>query len=208
MILSGELPSGTKLRQVEVSERFGVSTTPVREAFTALSRDGLVQQDAHRGVTVILPRQADLLENYEIRRLLEPYATQCAAKSIDAGGLAALQRLVDAQSTEDDPQRSSTINREFHRQLYDSAERPRLAELIENLRNSAEVFLRLLSSHLTPSYQAQALREHQEIVDALRAGAAKRAAKAMEAHLAHNLSQISGLLEELVGEHQPGHGTR
>jgi DNA-binding GntR family transcriptional regulator len=63
MILSGELPAGSRLRQVEVSERFGVSTTPVREAFLSLSREGLVRQDAHRGFTVLLPSRDDLREN-------------------------------------------------------------------------------------------------------------------------------------------------
>src|ERR1700759_28088 len=67
LILSGELPAGTHLRQVELAERFGVSTTPVREALMVLGRLGLVRHDAQRGVVVFTPTVRDVLENYELR---------------------------------------------------------------------------------------------------------------------------------------------
>jgi len=50
MIEEREFPPGAHLRQAQIAKSFGVSTTPVREAFTALAREGMVQQDAHRGV--------------------------------------------------------------------------------------------------------------------------------------------------------------
>src|ERR1700758_5490422 len=76
MIISGELAPGTRLRQAEIAELFNVSTTPVREAFTSLAREGFVRQDAHRGVEVFHPTEADIRENYEIRLALEPLATE------------------------------------------------------------------------------------------------------------------------------------
>src|ERR1700747_1182118 len=82
MIRSGELPPGTHLRQTDFAERFGVSTTPVREAFVALAREGLVTQDAHRGVVVFRPSLQELDEIYEIRIALEPLATEIAAKQL------------------------------------------------------------------------------------------------------------------------------
>ena len=60
-IVIGQLPAGTRLRQVEIAQRFGVSTTPVREAFGLLQSEGLVQIDTHRGVTVFLPTVQDLV---------------------------------------------------------------------------------------------------------------------------------------------------
>src|ERR1700742_4105097 len=82
LILSGELPAGTRLRQVELAQRFNVSTTPVREAFTVLARQGLVRHDVQRGVVVFTPTVGDVLENYEIRIALESLATEIAAKAI------------------------------------------------------------------------------------------------------------------------------
>ena len=48
-ILAGERVAGTRLRQVEIAERFGVSTTPVREALATLQREGLVRLHPQRG---------------------------------------------------------------------------------------------------------------------------------------------------------------
>ena len=52
LILSGELAPGTHLRQVELAERFNVSTTPVREALGLLARQGLVRHDVQKGVDI------------------------------------------------------------------------------------------------------------------------------------------------------------
>jgi DNA-binding GntR family transcriptional regulator len=70
MIQARELEPGQRLRQAEVAARFGVSTTPVREAFTALAQEGFVRQDAHRGVVVFEPSLEELTETFEIREVL------------------------------------------------------------------------------------------------------------------------------------------
>jgi DNA-binding GntR family transcriptional regulator len=71
-------PPSSWLRQNEVVNRFGVSTTPVREAFAELARDGIVRLDAHRGATVFQPSVDGLIEIYQIRSALEPLATRFA----------------------------------------------------------------------------------------------------------------------------------
>src|SRR3954449_10902511 len=75
-ILAGEIPAGARLRHVDMTRRFGVSTTPVREAFVALQGEGLLLGDPHRGVVVFRPSRADLRENYEIRVALEALAAE------------------------------------------------------------------------------------------------------------------------------------
>src|SRR3954447_2814469 len=93
-ILVGELPPGTRLRQLDVARELGVSTTPVREAFTSLAREGLIQQDAHRGVFVFAPSQDDVRERYEIRVALEPLAAGLAAKAMPGETLEQLEALL------------------------------------------------------------------------------------------------------------------
>jgi DNA-binding GntR family transcriptional regulator len=214
LILSGELPWGTKLRQVEISDRFGVSTTPVREAFTTLAREGLVQQDAHRGVQVILPSQDDLSENYEMRILLEPLATEHAAARISDGQLAELkqqQQLMNEAVGDDDTLAGelarSEAHREFHRIIYDAAGRPRLAELIEQLRNSAEVFVRIADTHPPASYQKRAGREHAAIMKALANGDGERAAAEMRDHLQRSFDYISKSLAKLAARRAASDGS-
>src|SRR5882724_3312464 len=95
LILSGEIPPGNHLRQAEIARRFGVSTTPVREAFVALAREGLVRRDAHRGVVVFSPSLSELAEIYEMRAALESLATELAATTLSARELAAIARVVE-----------------------------------------------------------------------------------------------------------------
>lgn len=206
LILSGELPLGTKLRQVEISELFGVSTTPVREAFTVLAREGILEQDAHRGVKVILPSQENLQENYEIRMALEPLAAERAATNIGESELeeldVQLRRMKaadgDPQGAEEESERADA-NRIFHQIVCDAAGRPRVAELTEQLRNSAEVFVRIAVNHPPVSYRKRADREHAAIIKALRAQDGAAAGEKMKVHLQHNYEHISKSLADLAG---------
>jgi DNA-binding GntR family transcriptional regulator len=201
LIRSGELAPGARLRQVDIAQRFGVSTTPVREAFTALAQEGLLIQDAHRGVIVFVPSHEDLQENYEIRLALEPLATELAAKSIAPEELAALDALCAEmrKAVRTDLARyAKELNPEFHRTIYAAARRPRLAELIEQLREAAAAYMQVLVAHSQPvEYIRKAQQEHEEIVEALRAGSAKRAARTMAQHLQHNHERIMASLTEV-----------
>ena len=194
-IVSGELAPGARLRQIEIADRFRVSTTPVREAFTSLAREGLVRHDAHRGVVVFRPSLSDVRENYEIRMALEPLATELAAKQLTSDQLAHLDALLDEMSKPLSDARLAALNRDFHRTIYEGAERPTLLQLIERLRDAFDAYIPMLATTPDPGYFDAVRREHAEVVDALRAPAPKRAHKAMTAHLRHNFEQISKLLD-------------
>jgi DNA-binding GntR family transcriptional regulator len=199
MIRSGELPAGTRLRQVDIAQRFQVSTTPVREAFTSLAREGLVRQDAHRGVIVFMPAKDDLEQNYEIRLALEPLATRVAASNATEADIAALDALLiemRAALRKDLVKYGSELNPRFHATIYDAALRPRLAELISQLRDASAAYTQLLSHKPQPaSYLRAAQDEHEAIVAAIKARAPKRAADAMTRHLTHNRDQILASME-------------
>jgi DNA-binding GntR family transcriptional regulator len=198
MIRSGELAAGARLRQADVARSFDVSITPVREAFTSLAREGFVTQDAHRGVVVFMPSAADLLENYEIRIALEPLATEIAATKIDDERLAELTALCTEMRgaiRKDRPRYASELNPTFHALIYRAAERPRLSEIIEQLRDASAAYIQLLVLRPQPAvYYASAQREHEEILDALVARKPRHAAAVMKGHLEHNRDQIMAVL--------------
>src|ERR1041385_9317135 len=70
-VLSGELPSGTRLRQEALAEEFGVSRTPVREALRKLQAGGLVELQPHRGAVVRGLSAREIRDAYEVRAELE-----------------------------------------------------------------------------------------------------------------------------------------
>lgn len=179
-IQDGELAPGARLRQVETAEQMGVSTTPVREAFAALAREGLVRQDPHRGTVVFLPSLDELNENYEIREALEPLATKFAAERITEEELAELDDLV-AEMHGADAEEQFSLNRTLHEKIYAASRRPRLATLIANLRDSGAAYLNLV--RVDAVYTARSHDEHEAIVDALRKHNGKKAATLMAKHL-------------------------
>lgn len=187
MILSGELPPGDRLRQVELAERFGVSTTPVREALGALSRQGLVRYDPQRGAVVFLPTVDDVHENYELRIMLEAKATEHAARAIDDRELDRLDEIVEAMRANRGSPAYQELNREFHRLIYEAARRPRLAEIVESLRDAFEAYIQLeAATEPDPAYSASAHGQHEAIALALRRHDARGARKLMTQHLKDN----------------------
>lgn len=190
MIQSGELPAGTRLRQGELAARLEVSTTPLREALSGLAREGLVRHDAHRGAVVFRPTLGDLRENFEIRLALEPLATTHAAGALDDERLAALDELAAGlgaivAETQDDARldRYEQLDRAFHRIIFVAAGRPRLAEMIESLRDAFAAYAHLYTAGaeigLLPKLQAQ----HEQLVAALRRSDAAAASRIAADHV-------------------------
>jgi DNA-binding GntR family transcriptional regulator len=189
-IRSGAIAPGTRLRQLEVAERFGVSSTPVREAFSLLEREGLVVSTPHRGVLVFHPTVADLRETYEIRIPLEVLATQKAADGLTDADLEALTGIVEQmRAAIADPERYTQLNREFHTRIYAGAGRPKLEKLISDFRDASAAYLRLHTALLPTAAESQA--DHEEILAGLLARNARQAGKAMERHLQHTVQQVS-----------------
>ncbi|MFZ0386835.1 MAG: GntR family transcriptional regulator [Solirubrobacteraceae bacterium] len=198
LIKTGELPPGSRLRQVEIAGRFGVSTTPVREAFTALTREGLIRHDTHRGAVVFPPTDADVRENFEIRLALEPLATEMAARNMNDAVSAALElslrQLTTSVRRAATPRRSEQyerLDRQFHREIFAAAQRPRLAEMIGSLRDAAAAYAHLHTDGGPDQQLLEALQaQHEELVDTLRRGRPGNARRIAAAHVRLTASNL------------------
>jgi DNA-binding GntR family transcriptional regulator len=182
-IQSGQLPAGTPLMQTDVAKQLGVSTTPVREAFAVLLREGLLVGDPHRGAVVFRPTVADLRENYEMRLALEPLATELAVPNLTDVDFADLDAHLDEMRKTKRSLDYLPLNRRFHQRLYEAAHRPKLYATIEELRESAAAYANVFALNEADPSQSQA--EHEAIVAACRKGDPQAAAEAMRRHLTH-----------------------
>jgi DNA-binding GntR family transcriptional regulator len=188
-IVSGVIPPGAHLRQAAIAKDLGVSTTPVREAFVALRREGLVLVDSHKGVVVFRPAVEDLVENYVIRIALESLAARHAVPRLDAEALDDLEQLLAAMKTAS-PRRYIDLNRQFHRRIYVAAEMPRLLECIETLRDASVAYLiMIVGENMTPEDE-RVHHEHVGILEACRERDADLAASLMAGHLERMLNRI------------------
>jgi DNA-binding GntR family transcriptional regulator len=197
LIQNGELRPGERLRQVEIAARFGVSTTPVREAFTSLAREGLIRKDDMRGAVVFEPNLMDLTENYEIRGALEPLATVLAIERLTDAQLDDLDALVRQMRVAKRP-KYHALNRSLHAKIYAAAGRPRLVSIIESLRDSSDAYFGMFAQAAAydRDYQKQVHAEHEEIVAALRERDARAAKTLVATHLEHNFEHLTRRVEK------------
>jgi DNA-binding GntR family transcriptional regulator len=179
LIITGELTTGEQLRQRDLAQRFGVSQTPVREALRRLESEGLVIGDNHRGFMVVEADEGSTEENFQIRAALESLGASLAAAKIDEAGVKRLEEL-NAQmqaAGEGENARYAELNREFHLTVYEYAHSPLLMSLMRLLWASLHGGPRVMRTH------ADSVRQHVEILDALRAGDAAAAASLTHRHI-------------------------
>lgn len=191
-IQHGTLAPGTRLRQNDVAERFGVSTTPVREAFAQLQAEGLVRIDPHRGAVVFHPTVEDVLEFYEIREALESLAVSHAIPRLRKDVARELGALIDRMRRTEDARKWLKLNDQYHLRLYESASRPRLSSLIDNLRDASAPYIHMFVASRPVNERAN--EEHQEILDACVRGDAEAAQRAIRQHLRGASEQLAAFL--------------
>jgi DNA-binding GntR family transcriptional regulator len=150
----------------------------VREAMRRLESEGLVIGDTHRGFTVVMPGDGPVEENFQIRAALESLGASLAAHKIDEAGLAELQRLnEEMRALADGDPRYAELNREFHFTLYQYSHSPLLMSLMRLLWASLQGGPRVVRTH------AESARQHDAILDALRAGDADAASALTHQHI-------------------------
>jgi DNA-binding GntR family transcriptional regulator len=94
MILSGELPPGARLREVQLCDQLGVSRTPVREALRTLAAEGLVDLLPNRSVVVSQLHAPDIEDLFTVFGTLEGLAAALACKKITEAEIAEIGRLL------------------------------------------------------------------------------------------------------------------
>jgi DNA-binding GntR family transcriptional regulator len=193
-IQSGALSPGMRLRQNDIAGRFGVSSTPVREAFAQLEAEGLIRIDPHRGAVVFRPTVRDLVEFYEIREALESLAVRRAIPNLDEARLKELQALIVTMRKTEDARAWMKLNDEFHRKIYERADRPRLNSMVESLRDASTPYMRInVAGH---AIEARANEEHQRILGACVAGDPDAAEAAIREHLRSAADRLVAFLSQ------------
>ncbi|RVT86950.1 GntR family transcriptional regulator [Rhodobacteraceae bacterium CCMM004] len=197
MILSGELPSGTRLQEKAFADRLGVSRTPVREAIARLVTEGLVTR-AQGGVpTVHSLTVTEVIEILHVRRLLEAEsARQAALVHSPAEPWIRLKNRLSAFLDGERPTAAAHADLDFdlHMTIARTAGSRLLAEMIEGLK----IKTRIYDQGEIPDRFQPGVHEHIAILDAVLARDADAAAAAMRTHIDHTREAILGHIHRLT----------
>jgi DNA-binding GntR family transcriptional regulator len=165
-ILSGKLSIAEHLPEELIAQQLNMSRTPVREALGRLHTEGLVREAKPRGYVVSAVTATDVFHVYAVRQELEGFCLRLAAARVTAHQLFQLSTIQDRMERAiDKPETFSRLNREFHEIIVNAADNPVLAKIMDDLMAVVERFP--VSAYRLEGRAAQALIEHQTILDAL-----------------------------------------
>jgi DNA-binding GntR family transcriptional regulator len=197
-ILSGEFTDGQQLRQEALSNEYGVSRVPVREALRQLEAEGLIQIIDHKGAVVSKLSLDDVLELLEVRAMLESSLLAAAipqqTKADHDAAAATLAEFETALNT-DDIRHWGELNSRFHLALYRAAARPNTLAMIEQLHNKTDRYTRMQILFTHTKERAHA--EHTQMLEMCRQGKVQEAAEFIRFHI---LSAGKALEEYLLGQ--------
>lgn len=184
LIVSLELSPGSIVSERELMERLGLGRTPVREALRTLAQEKLVDVYPRRGIFVSSVNARDLASLSEVRVELETFAARLAAERATDAERQAISALLDElerAAGEHDERRLIELDQRIHRQIYSCTHN---AFLEETLNEYYVLTLRIWFLALDRVARLdEAVREHRELMAAIRDGDPDRAEAAMRSHV-------------------------
>ena len=211
-VISGELAPGTVLRQETLSERFGVSRTPIREALRRLAATGLVSFEPNRGVRVrAIPRE-ELREAFLVRAELEALVTELAVPRFDDARLLALRaaeadfarltvELLDRRRGEEERTQLTgewvRANYRFHDVIYEAAAVPFVERVAKNARRTFLSRWRPGGPEIDDLYE-QKMHQHRAILGAIEARSSEGARALAHEHVLHSCRLLEVILDHVA----------
>jgi DNA-binding GntR family transcriptional regulator len=184
MIIEGELRPGSRIAELRLCNRFGVSRTPLREALKVLSAEGLVRLLPNKGATVVRVTHKELEEVIPILGTLEALAGELACERIDKERLERIktthrQMVERFQRGEKRPYHQ--LDRAVHEAIFEAADNKTLSETYNMLQ--ARLSSLLLISPNSPPQWAAAVDDHERMLAALEAGDGAQFAQIARGHV-------------------------
>jgi DNA-binding GntR family transcriptional regulator len=167
----------------ELSARFGVSRTPLREALALLDKERLVKIVARRGIFIVRKTKAEILDMIAVWAAVESMAARLAAAVASDADINALHQLVDPYAEDDqqsDMSAYSDANIRFHQAIIEASGNP----VIGDIANGLFFHVRAIR-HRTIGDHDRARRsvdDHSEIVAALESRDGERAERLVREH--------------------------
>lgn len=167
-IVNGQIPAGARVAEPELADRFGISRTPIREAFRQLESEGFITVIPRKGAIVASLSAKDISDFYDLKMVLEGYAARCAAKVLTEKELTkmeAVNRQMEMASTKKDLRKVLSLHNEFHEIFLKSCGNEKLYSIVQNMVMQFQRFRLILAMR---GKLEGSIRQHREIIEAFR----------------------------------------
>jgi DNA-binding GntR family transcriptional regulator len=172
-----EVPPGSKLREHELAEEFGVPRTRIREVFGALESRGLIERIPNRGAVVMRLDSGHVFQLYDVREVLEGLCARLATQNVPPESW---QDLVDhfhgpmTKYVREGDFDAFIVGYEHLRQrIIEAARNVVVAQMLDSIYEKTNVVIRRII--ILPGRAEVGLREHQAVLAAMRRGDAAEA---------------------------------
>lgn len=191
LILEGRIKGGEKIREKELTELFGVSRTPLREAMKILASEGLIDLIPNRGAAVSERSEAELADTFPILAALEGIAGAQAAERASDTEIAQIRALTDrlrASREANDRPGYFEINQAIHKAILEASRNDTLRRTHATI--ASQVHRARYQANLSRKRWEKALKEHEQIAEALEQRDAARARTLLEDHMMGKLNTV------------------
>lgn len=181
---------GTKLREDEVGDIFGVSRTLVRQALRSMEHSGLVTIERNKGAFVSKPTLKEAREVFEARALLEPSTARAAAMRATRQDIARLEQHIEdehAALARDEPGLALKLSGDFHVAIAQIADQLTIEQFLRQLVSRSSLVIALYWRRRSALCESNA---HHALIDAIRNHDGDTAEELMKGHLVDLLSQL------------------
>ena len=194
-ILEGIFTGGEKLIEAELQKKFGISRSPIREAFRILEKSGLVEMFPRKGTFVKKITVRDVQENFPVRAYLEGLAARMATSRLSSQDIQKMTKALDRMekaNRKKDYRAYMKYHIVFHEVFINGSGNETLIQILRNLRQHA-IWFRLTYFYFKDSFDP--VKIHGEILDQFAAKNSNRAEKLVKSHIMDALNGFLDFLE-------------
>lgn len=196
-ILRGELKPGTRLMEIQLANKLGVSRTPIREAIRKLELEGLVLMTPRKGAEVAEITEKNMLDVLEVRKALEELAAELACERVkpeQIEEMEAAEANFEATLESADVTKIAEADVKFHDVIFAATDNKRLITLLSNLR---EQMYRFRVEYLKkPEYYPKLIAEHKQMIAAIKNGEKDVACETIGKHIDNQVRTVLYMIRE------------
>ncbi len=192
-LVEGQLAPGQRIVASAVARAAGISRIPVMQALRRLESEGFVRINPHKDVVVASLSPEEFRERFLLMAALEALCLREAEGKIAPAFLKRLRGVQDeivAARAAGNTARAVTADSEFHRLLWEVSGLKQVVQVLQNVWDRGEYY-RVIMHARRGGFAAESIAEHEEILSALEAGDAARAAKAVETHRMRAMARLA-----------------